>query len=202
MQNKRWTPQTEITETLLLARNKRKWQIALRRYVLEKNKSTYYARFFGIGIELFRGWIEIQFDSEMHWDNFGTNWQIDHIIPISYFDFKSEEDMEICWNFLNIQVSSTTDKGAKIDLLGAKDYFSQLLAKTQIKSIEKMVKKIEAIERNNRAKYQIKEEFILINKNYLDDIQGFTSYEYNRLNEGVLMEEIHAEKEIVKKYGS
>ena len=202
MQNKRWTPQTEITETLLLARNKRKWQIALRRYVLEKNKSTYYARFFGIGIELFRGWIEIQFDSEMHWDNFGTNWQIDHIIPISYFDFKSEEDMAICWNFLNIQVSSTTDKGAKIDLLGAKDYFSQLLAKTQIKSIEKMVKKIEAIERNNRAKYQIKEEFILINKNYLDDIQGFTSYEYNRLNEGVLMEEIHAEKEIVKKYGS
>ena len=67
---------------------KRKWQIALRRYVLEKNKSSQYARYFGLPIYMFRNWIELQFDESLNWDNFSTAWQFDHIVPIALFDLK------------------------------------------------------------------------------------------------------------------
>jgi hypothetical protein len=51
MKRKRWTAKTEVDASLLQFREKRKWQIALRRYILERNKSTYYAPFFGLSIE-------------------------------------------------------------------------------------------------------------------------------------------------------
>ena len=76
MPRKKWTPHEEVTGSVLTFREKRKWQIALRRYVLEKNKSSFYAPYFGLGIETFRKWIEVQFDSETNWENFSESWQL------------------------------------------------------------------------------------------------------------------------------
>ena len=70
MKRKRWTAQTEVNEELLTFREKRKWQIALRRYVIEQNRSSFYAPYFGLDIKSFRDWIEVQFDRGMNWDNF------------------------------------------------------------------------------------------------------------------------------------
>ena len=40
----------------------------------------------------------------MTWDNYGE-WHIDHIIPISYFDYSSYDDetFKICWDLNNLQ---------------------------------------------------------------------------------------------------
>ena len=54
MARKKWTPRDEITPELLAAREKRKWQIALRRYVLDGNPSTRYAPYFGLDIKTLR----------------------------------------------------------------------------------------------------------------------------------------------------
>ena len=40
----------------------------------------------------------------MTWNNYGKNgWEIDHIIPCSYFDFSDPEQQYICFNFRNLQ---------------------------------------------------------------------------------------------------
>src|SRR6188474_3101936 len=101
MERKRWTPKAEITDELLKSREKRKWQVALRRYVLDKNLSPAYAWYFGLSIDQFRNWIEIQFTEGLSWENFGSAWQFDHVIPVAYFDFSLEEDLLLCWNFIN-----------------------------------------------------------------------------------------------------
>lgn len=48
--------------------------------------------------------LEKQFKSGMTWDN-REEWQIDHIIPISFFEFRSMEDVEFryCWSLDNLQ---------------------------------------------------------------------------------------------------
>ena len=101
MERKKWTPKAEITVSLLKFREKRKWQLAFRRYVIEKNKSSFYALYFGLDIEQLRHWIELQFTENIRWDNFGTSWQFDHIVPVAYFDFFNEDDLKLCWNFIN-----------------------------------------------------------------------------------------------------
>jgi len=56
----------------------------------------------------------------MTWDNYGRNgWHIDHIIPISFFEFKSVNDTEFkyCWNLNNLQPlweSENISKGNKL----------------------------------------------------------------------------------------
>ena len=49
--------------------------------------------------------LESQFRDGMSWDNYGPEWHIDHVIPISYFKFKSKKDDQFkkCWSLDNLQ---------------------------------------------------------------------------------------------------
>ncbi|MFI5132361.1 MAG: hypothetical protein ACHQFX_20330, partial [Chitinophagales bacterium] len=85
MSRKRWTPQKEVTPALLKFREKRKWQISLRRYVIDKSPCPLYAPYFGLDIENLRKWFEMQFSDNIAWGDFGKKWQFDHIIPVTYF---------------------------------------------------------------------------------------------------------------------
>lgn len=48
--------------------------------------------------------LEKQFQSNMNWENYGK-WHIDHIIPISAFNFNKPEhiDFKRCWNLSNLR---------------------------------------------------------------------------------------------------
>jgi hypothetical protein len=204
MKNKRWTPQTEITETLLKSREKRKWQIALRRYVVEKNRSSFYAPYFGIGIDLFRQWIELQFDEELNWQNFGEKWRLDHIIPISYFDFENEEDMKLCWNFINIQVERTLDESGKrkgVDIIAARRHFEKLFTRTGFELINRMIIKINALELLYVVDDESIIEFLDTNNSNLNTVSSFSAYEFDQLNSGITIAEVVAEREVLKKFG-
>ena len=205
MSRKKWTAQTEVNDSLLQFREKRKWQIALRRYVLEKNKSSYYAPYFGVDIDKFRQWIEIKFDKDLNWENFSEAWQFDHVVPIAYFDFTNEEDLRLCWNFINIQIEKleqSKDRKIGIDVLAAKSYFENLFQKTNYSLCRKMVQKINRIEQSEVAENNKIENFILENKSYLDAVAGFSFYEFDKLNSGTKLKEILFEKEFLKKYGA
>lgn len=54
--------------------------------------------------ELFRH-LERQFRPGMTWENYGTYWHIDHIIPASSFKYESVDDPEFhaCWALTNLQ---------------------------------------------------------------------------------------------------
>lgn len=51
--------------------------------------------------------IEDQFDSNMNWDNYGTYWVIDHIIPIS--SGKNEEEIFKLNHFSNLRPLSKAE---------------------------------------------------------------------------------------------
>jgi hypothetical protein len=205
MGRKKWTPKTEVDESVIQFREKRKWQIALRRYVLEKNKSSYYAPFFGLDIERFRGWIEAQFDAELSWENFSKAWQFDHIMPVAYFDFTKEEDMRLCWNFTNIQVDKTNlnkNRSNRIDVLAAKSYFEALYDRTGYAVCKGMVEKIAQIEASQIASNEKLESFIINNKTYIESLWEFTSNEYDKLNTGISFENVLFEVNFLKKFGT
>jgi hypothetical protein len=205
MSRKRWTPKTEVDENLIQFREKRKWQIALRRYVLEKHKSSYYAPFFGLDIEMFREWIAYQFDEDLNWDNFSDAWQFDHIVPIAYFDFGQKEDMRLCWNFTNIRVEKTLsegDRSTRLDALTAKTYFKTLYERTGYPLCQKMIEKINLIEASQLTSSEKMQQFLLDNKAYLDSVRDFTSAEYDRLNTGTSLEELLFELNFLKKFGT
>jgi len=64
--------------------------------------------------------LESQFTGLMTWENMGRGgWHIDHIIPVSYFNFTSydDEEFKICWSLNNLQPLWEHDnisKGAKL----------------------------------------------------------------------------------------
>jgi hypothetical protein len=202
MPRKKWTPKDNVTDSLLQFREKRKWQIALRRYVLEKNKSSIYAPYFGLPIEKFRQWIQVQFDKHCSWENFSQAWQFDHIIPLGYFDFTSDADLALCWNFTNITIDKIHDETPrkKIELFASKAYFQALFDKTGYRICQKMLEKISSIEASQLASAEAMERFITENKDQLEKLSGFTSYDYDKLNTGAAINDVIYEKEFLKKF--
>lgn len=49
--------------------------------------------------------LEKQFDANMSWDNYGTYWHIDHIVPHSHFNYDCLEhpDFKKCWSLENLR---------------------------------------------------------------------------------------------------
>ncbi|MEP7144629.1 MAG: hypothetical protein ABI707_17235 [Ferruginibacter sp.] len=204
MERKKWTPKEEITGELLKFREKRKWQLALRRYVLEKNISPGYAFYFGLSIDQFRKWIEIQFTEELNWGNFGQAWQFEHIVPLAYFDFSHEEDLRLCWSFINIKVEKIemkTNRRNRTDIIAARPYFEALYDKTAYCFCLKMIEKIGVIEKLNLVIKPLVEEFIIKNKKNLEIASSLTREEFNSLNMGIPLHDILLERAIIEKFG-
>ena len=200
MERKKWTAKEEVTESYQKFKDKRKWQLGLRRYILERNPSQFYAPYFGLGIEDFRNWIEIQFTDGLTWENFGSAWQFDHIVPISYFDFDIEGDLKLCWNFINIAVQSVAMEGRRIDILAAKPYFEQLYEKTGYDHCLGMVEKITSIELSGNVSVPAIEDFITSNKQKIEELKSFDASDFYNLNKGTSFNDILTEKAIFKKF--
>jgi hypothetical protein len=201
---KKWTAKEEITDSLLEFREKRKWQLSLRRYVLEKNHCQFYAPYFGLPIDDFRKWIEIQFTNDLSWDNFAESWQFDHIVPVAYFDFSLEEDLRLCWNFINIRVERISDnknRGHRIDVLAVKPYFEALLSKTGLTICNKMLAKINTLQVSYINSEPVLEDFLINKKDNIETLTTLNSDDFKSINEGVTIKDILLEKEILKKFG-
>lgn len=70
------------------------------RTVLIKNDTT--MNYIGCNIQYLREWFEYNFTENMNWDNYGSYWSIDHIIPVCKFDLTMEEEKLKCWNWSNL----------------------------------------------------------------------------------------------------
>lgn len=204
MTRKKWTAKDVVTDAVLKIREKRKWQQALRRYILDKNVSESYAVYFGLDITNFREWVEIQFTGSLNWDNFAEQWQFDHIVPIAYFDFNNDADLMLAWNFINIRVEKidlNKTRGNKIDVISAKSYFNALYDKTEYSACAKMLKKIEQIEASNILSEPKLENFIIQRKQEFDIISTLNAAEFAQLNRGAALDDILLEREILKNFG-
>jgi hypothetical protein len=201
---KKWTPKESLTNADIKFNEKRKWQLALRRYVIEKKPNYQYAPYFGLDITGFRNWIELQFTKSLNWDNFGTMWQFDHIVPVNYFDFEVEEDLKLCWNFINIQVErldKQEESKTKVDIFSAKAHFNKLYADTNYSVFANMLLKIEQLEVVGVTQTDTKTGFIQAEKQNLEALLTLTAENYARINTGEKLSDIILEQEIMKKFG-
>lgn len=202
MARKRWTPKTELTPELVKAREKKKWQIALRRYVLEHQPCAQYAPYFGLDIKTLRAWFEMQFEEEMNWSNFGETWQFEHIIPVVHFDFSNTADMKLCWNFINLRIESIhpgKNKSRRMDLLFSKSYFQDLYERTKYTLCLGLLEKVSRIEQSEKVNPEKQGNFIVQNLPFLDAVSGYNEFEFNLLNQGRTIDEVDREITDLKK---
>jgi hypothetical protein len=201
MARKKWTPISEATAAISKVREKKKWQIALRRYVLEQKPCLEYAPYFGIDIKGFREWISLQFQEGNNWDNFGSKWQFDHIVPMHFFDFEKEHECRLCWNFVNIRVGETgsTHRKTPEQLV---EYFRELFEKTGYSVCREISQHIENQTNKHSLLSSEAAAFIAQNRSRLETLKGFSPEHYYDLNKGVSLESILLEISILNKYGS
>ena len=62
-----------------------------------------------------RAHLESQFESDVNWDNYGTVWHIDHIIPQAYLSYTdpSDENFLSCWSLTNLRPLKVIENSAK-----------------------------------------------------------------------------------------
>lgn len=66
-------------------------------------------------MEELKEYLNPKLTSEMTWENYGSVWHIDHIIPCSSWDFFSEFESNCCWNFRNLQPMLASENQSKHD---------------------------------------------------------------------------------------
>ena len=202
MARKKWQAKTEVTPMILESREKRKWQINLRRYVLERSPCPQYAPYFGLDILNIRKWFEYQFENGLTWENFGEKWQFDHVIPVTYFDHNDEQELRLCWNFTNIRVEPlemNKNRGSSIDVLGAKSYFDELYKRTNYPITKELRDKITKIELSELMSSGPQQKFLDDHKDYLAHIENYSVFEFELLNHGRSIDDIRVEMEFLRK---
>jgi len=88
---------------------------SLKNNNLSKNR-RHWENIVGYTIQDLKEHIEELFQPGMSWNNYGR-WHFDHIIPKSFFKFKSTDDVEFkyCWSLANLQPLWEKDNIKKID---------------------------------------------------------------------------------------
>lgn len=107
---KRSTPQGKLSHNISLHIN----------HSLHSHKGYYHwENLTGYTTEQLKSHLEKQFKDGMSWSNYGS-WHVDHIIPISAFNFETARDIDFkrCWDLRNLQPLWAKDnlrKWAKLD---------------------------------------------------------------------------------------
>lgn len=90
--NKRKNPHIRLSKNL----SKSIWEC------LKGNKNTKtWKLFVSFTLEQLIIHLENKFTDNMNWENYGSYWHLDHIIPISWFDL--EKDFNKAWDLSNLQ---------------------------------------------------------------------------------------------------
>lgn len=92
-----------------------------------KGKETSYQKIIGCDIETLKKWLEFQFDKNMNWENQGSYWEIDHILPINKFKFENEKEIGICFNWTNLQPLYKVENKQKTDKLELHYYMNSII---------------------------------------------------------------------------
>ena len=59
--------------------------------------------------------LEEQFDQNMTWDNYGSYWHVDHIIPQSVFEPTNDQHLKWCWSLENLRPLEASENISKSD---------------------------------------------------------------------------------------
>jgi hypothetical protein len=80
-------------------------------------KKSHTIDYIGCSFEYLKQHLEKQFTSEMTWENHGTYWHIDHIVPCACFDFSIDNEIKKCFNYENLRPLKAEENLSKQDKL-------------------------------------------------------------------------------------
>jgi hypothetical protein len=69
----------------------------------------------GCSIETMKAHLEKQFKRGMTWENHGTHWHVDHIVPLSKFDFTNPIQAALATHYTNLQPMWASENLSKSD---------------------------------------------------------------------------------------
>lgn len=72
-------------------------------------------KYIGCSQKELRRCIESQFVNSMSWENHGTYWHVDHILPCSSFDHNDPRQVAQCWHWTNLRPLEARKNMAKSD---------------------------------------------------------------------------------------
>jgi hypothetical protein len=87
---------------------------AIRRGLKYKRPGAHWEEFMPFSLDSLITHIESLFESGMCWENYGE-WHIDHIIPLSWFNYNSvgDEEFKRAWSLNNLQPKWAFDNQSK-----------------------------------------------------------------------------------------
>lgn len=90
---------------------------------LKGRKNGHWETLIGYTLQDLKRRLQKQFKNGMTWNNYGTQWQIDHIIPVSAFNITSVDsfDFKRCWRLKNLRPLWAKDNQVKTNKLN-KDF--------------------------------------------------------------------------------
>lgn len=74
---------------------------------------THTTKYLGCSPLKFKEYIQTLLEPNMTWENYGVVWVLDHIIPLKFFDFNSEEERHMAMNYTNIRPLDKKENGKK-----------------------------------------------------------------------------------------
>jgi len=93
---------------------------------LKKGKQHSSLSYLGCDLEFFKQWIEFRFDENMTWENWGSYWHIDHILPINAFK-DNHDTNKFCFHWTNLQPLTAFENQSKGDKLQLHYYFNNIV---------------------------------------------------------------------------
>lgn len=83
---------------------KNRQMTSFRRFVSLEGGGHYIKMFLHEDVTAFflREWIESKWTNGMNWNNYGSYWVIDHIVPFRMFNIFDKKDMILCWDYRNL----------------------------------------------------------------------------------------------------
>jgi len=90
-------------------------RMALKRQNSPKFKNSY--ELIGCTPAFMKEWLGHQFDSKMTWENYGTYWSIDHVIPCNFFDLTDRDEQLECFNWRNCRPLECSKNMSKNDTI-------------------------------------------------------------------------------------
>ena len=119
----------------------------------QENNTKNTIEYLGTTSEIFKSWIEFNFEENMNFENHGKYWHVDHVIPVSKFNINKEEDVLKCFNWINLSPLTKIDNLTK----------SNNIEKEQILTHIKKLKEFNSLN-NNIFNREIEEYEILCYK--------------------------------------
>lgn len=85
----------------------------VRKLIKIRKNRTSYNEFIGCSIQQIRDWLEHNFYGDMTWENYGTVWHVDHVIPCIHFNNEDDDQIKVCFNWANVQPLLVTHNCSK-----------------------------------------------------------------------------------------